>query len=328
MALFLDHVNVVLQKLRQDPITALSTDTTTEAYRAQIAVNRAIARVWNHKQWAFKKRTDTLATVSGTMNYEMPKSAGEPYSVLSTGSTKKLRPIPKHHFDLRFADPTSSGDPEMYVLSDMLGVNEQPSSASVITIVSSDASDTTQAVLIKGLVSGQEDYEQVTLNGTTSASTTKSFSSIISVTKSAATAGRVTLTSNGGAVTNLVLAPQENTIRLRKVSLYPIPASVLTVTFHNFANPPYLTHRYEDSQIPARWDYIVDQWAYALALQAKGQDQAMEFKLQYEVAKIFLEEDMSTEEKISSEEPVMPLKAGDFGDSQWAHRLPGYGYTE
>lgn len=311
--LFIEHVNVVLQKLRQDPISSLSTDTTTEAYRAQIAVNRAIARVWNHKSWSFKSRSDTLALTASTASYPLPKLVGEPYSTISSLHPYKVFPISKHLFDLYVPNPTATGNPYFMILSEMRGVTTQLSSASTIGAVSSSASDTTQKVLVKGIVSGEEDYEELTLNGTTQVTTTKSFSSIQSITKSATTAGRVTITSTGDSSTLLVLSPIDQTARLRQATFYPTPSASATITIHHFRLPPFLTHAYEDHQIPRRWDYVVDQWAYALALQAKGQDQLAEFQNQIALATKMLEEDMASEEIISIEEPVLPLKAGEGG---------------
>jgi hypothetical protein len=193
--------------------------------------------------------------------------------------------------------------------------------------VSSSASDTSQTVTIRGVVSGEIDVEEVSINGTSAVSTTKSFSSILSVSKSAVAAGRVTLTSNGGVVTNVVLAPQEKTTRLRKIRFLPTPDAVYTVIFKHFAKPTVLTVRYEDTEIPSRWDYIVEQYAFALALQAKGKEQAEEFVAQMQLADKMLEADMASEEAESSETILVPNRALEDVPSRFFLPPSGYGFT-
>lgn len=329
MAVFIDHVNTVLEKLREAPITSLSTDTTSEAYKAQACVRRAVKRVWNAKQWTFKLRRHTFATVSGQEDYVLPKLVGETYKIKSSGSPYDISVVSEDTFDRNVPNPTSGGNPTFARLFEMVGVETQPTSASTISVVSSSTQDTTQAVLIKGLVNGQVDYEQVTLNGTTAVPTSKSFSAIYAVSKSAETAGRVTLTSNSGGVTNVVMAVQEKVVRLRKIRLYPIPSSVLTITVKNFGLPPELTHAYEDTEIHPRWDYVVDQFAFALAIQAKGKEQLEEFITQMGVGVKMLEEDMTTEEHISTEEIIIPERWGGTGEGSlgWTSLPAGYGYT-
>ena len=88
----------------------------------------------------------------------------------------------------------------------------QPTSASVIAIVSDNAKDIYQAIILTGrLVSGGEVItESVELNGTTSVNSDNSFVEIISIEKSEETAGTVTLTSNSAGVTNGTMAATTN----------------------------------------------------------------------------------------------------------------------
>lgn len=331
MGLFLDHVNTVLEKLREPLITSLSTDNTTEAYRAQEAVKRAVARVWNYKGWTFKLRRYTFDTVSGTEDYVLPRYIRETYKINSDSSPYDIKVVSEDVFDRAVPNPSATGSPYIARLFEMVGVETQPTSASVISVVSSSAADTTQKVLVKGLVSGYLDYEQVSLSGTTPVLTTKSFSAICAVTKSDITAGTVTITSNGGVVTNLVLSALEKSLRLRKVRLYPEPDDTITITVKGFGRSPELSHAYEDTEIPSDWDYVVDQWSFALALQAKGKEQLDEATSQINVAIKMLEEDMHTEEYISSEEIIVPERwGGSEGDGYqgWTSLPSGYGVAE
>lgn len=313
MALFIESVNVVLQRLRETPITELSSDATSVAFRAQTAVQRAVARVWNAKQWTFKQRKTTLALTSGTGEYNLGKEVGEPYIVLLSASPYLVRPKSEEDFDTRIPNPTGTGNPDHYMLFEYGGVETQPTSASILTLASSSVSDTTQSVMIRGVVSGQEDYEMVTLNGTTQVTTTKQFTSIRSISKSAATAGRISVTSNGGAVTVLTLGPLEKTTRLKKVRFYPTPSSSLTATIKHFKEPFIPTQALDDSEIPSRWDYVVEQWAFALALQPQGQDQITEQQSQFDLAEKYLNEDMASEERQTAAQIIVPRRGLDDG---------------
>ncbi len=117
-------------------------------------------------------------------------------------------------------DSNSSGNPKLrlafYDSSDSNLVNfdssavtiqvTQPTSASVLAIVSTSTADTTQKIIIEGTVSGEETTEVVSLNGTTSASSSNSFSYIKGLLLDKACAGTVTVKSNSAAVTNATFA--------------------------------------------------------------------------------------------------------------------------
>ena len=326
MGLFISHVNVVLSKMRESSISSLSTDKDSVAYLAQIAVQRAIARVWNARQWTWKQRKTTLSLTSGDNEKNLPRDVGEPYLVLSSVSPYLLKYMSEDEFDRRDPNPTASGNPRIYTLFEHTGVEEQPSAASVISLVSSSASDTTQKVLVRGLVSSCDDYEEVSLNGLTTVFTTKSFSRVDSVSKSADTAGRVTLTV--GATTLLTLGPLEVSPRIRKIRFFPEAGSSITATLKHYKAPVIPVNAYDASEIPTRWDYVVEQFAFALAIQSKGKDQADEAAIQFQLAEKYLNEDMSAEEKQTSSALIVPDMALDVGprDGGLTPDLDDWGY--
>lgn len=321
--------------MRQPSISALSTNLDSAGFRAQTAVQRAIARVWNAKQWTFKQRVDTLAitaaTTRDTATYTLPKQVGDLFLVRSTVSPYLIRPKSRDDFDTRLPNPVSTGNPSMYTQFEYVGVDTQPTSASVISISSSSSADTTQKVRVRGVVSGEEDVEEITLVGTTAVLTTKSFSSIRSISKSAATAGRVTATSNSGAVTVVTLGPLETVIRLKKITAYPFPTSSATWTLSHFKLPFIPTSEYDDSEIPSRWDYVVEQWAFALALQPQGQDQLSEQTTEFQLAQQYLDVDMASEERQGSDSLIQPRRGLDEEQYNLGYLLDdtqGRGYEE
>jgi len=327
MGLYLNHVNTVLQKMRQPAVTALSTDASSVTYRAQEAVQRAVTRVWNARQWTFKRRASVFATVANQADYLFPKDVGEPYSITLSDYPWRLRYISKAIFDQKVPNPVDTGNPRLLIPGNMQGVQVQPASALVVSAVSSAASDTTQTVVVRGLVGEEEDYETLALVGTSAVTGIKTFTSIISVTKSAATVGRITVSAN--SVTLVTLSPLDLTTVFRVATLYPTPTSVLTVTVNHYRQSTILVTAYDDTLIPApRWDYVIDQWAFAFALQSQGQDQLEEANATFTLAQAFIDDDMALVEEISSEEVLNPLRWGDAGGGEWFGLPSGYGLTE
>jgi hypothetical protein len=284
--------------------------------------------VWTAGCWTCKNIKTTLALSSGDSEKNLPRDVGEPYIVLSSASPYLLKYKSEDEFDRREPNPTASGNPRIYTLFEYAGVEEQPAAAGVVSVVSSSATDTTQKLLIRGLVGGYDDYEEVSLNGTTTVFTTKSFSRIDSVSKSVETAGRVTLTV--GATTVLTMGALETTVRLRKIRFFPEAASSITVTIKHYKAPVIPVTLYDTHEIPSRWDYVVEQFAFALALQSKGKEQADEAAVQFALAEKYLNEDMASEEKQSSEGLIVPDKAFDTGSGQGGltPALSDWGYEE
>lgn len=117
----------------------------------------------------------------------------------------------------------------------------QPTSASVITVSSSSAADTAlgQTVTIFGTVSGYPDSEIITLTGTSSAVSSKSFTNVDRVTKNGSTTGRVTATSNSAGTTIAVIPTgyQTDSIRYKKVKLFPLPDSAFPIYVDYYKQP-------------------------------------------------------------------------------------------
>lgn len=313
MSNFLEHVNVILGKLRQDPITTLSVDTASEPYRVQLAVKRAIARVWNARQWTFKQRKTLMGIRVGTSEYILPKTVGEITLIISPQPPYFIDVIGEEEFDRRIPKPIATGKPTVGMLFEYTGVRLQPSTTAQIVIASNDATDTTQSVRIRGIVNEQEDFEDCILNGTAGITTTKSFSEVISVSKPTDTVGTISFIMNG---TEYVaqLGPHEKTHEFKKIRLYPTPDFQDNISIKHF-KVPFIPQAANDiTEIPTRWDYVVEQWAFAMALQPKGQDQLAEQQAEFDLAEKYLNEDMASEERISSATVIQPDRAFDMGN--------------
>jgi len=172
-------------------------------------------------------------TILGTEEYILPFDWGELgiFWHEAYGYPFKLEPVTDREFYSANLTLDNSTVPQLYRLWGSTGATQQPLEASVITAVSSNASDTVQTVRIEGLVSNQWDFEDIDLNGTTSVAGSKSFTRIdrVSLWDSSASptsnVGRITLTSNSANVTNLVIPVNfvNQAPLFYKFQLYPLP---------------------------------------------------------------------------------------------------------
>lgn len=144
----------------------------------------------------------------------------------------------QHFFDVTFDDKTT-GIPELYRMWGADMVIDQLLEASIVTVSSSSASDTTQTVTVFGNVSGYPDFETMSLNGTNSVNGSKSFQNIERVVKNASTTGRITVTGNSTNATIAVLPVGDTTggIMYRKIRLFPLPTTVFPMQAWYYKDP-------------------------------------------------------------------------------------------
>lgn len=100
----------------------------------------------------------------------------------------------------------------------------------VLDYVSSNVGDTTQTVTVYGLSGTTPVSETVTLNGTTNVTGTQSFSSVLGMRKSAATAGTVTISDSPITTTLFTATNVQSTRGLQALTNAPIEPTSSTVT--------------------------------------------------------------------------------------------------
>lgn len=171
-----------------------------------------------------------LTTTAGAEDCVLPKNFGKEISVVDKTNGRPLTRIDSQiNAEKNYAVLDTQGTVCSYIIIEKT-VRTQPTAASVISFVSSSASDTSQSVYVKGLdANGYEAYEIETLTGTTPVSTTTQFSRVLLISKSAATVGTVTATSNTGGVTVAVFSPAEITHRVKVMRFVQVPNSAITV---------------------------------------------------------------------------------------------------
>ena len=116
-----------------------------------------------------------------------------------------------------------SGTPSRFSEMTPVGVSVLPASAERLNFVSSNSSDTNITILIRGELSNVEQVETVTLNGTTTVSSTKSWDVIYTLSKQE-TAGTVTVTGFTSGTTYLTLWDVESERKYARIRLHEIPS--------------------------------------------------------------------------------------------------------
>lgn len=226
----------------------------------------------------------SFPTVAGTQDYILPRNFGKEVYVLD--STNKIPLRPTTHQQLINDSPDSistSGQPLQYLILTK-PVRNSPSSLSTLSVYSESASDTSQAVRVKGLdTNGTQVEETLNLNGTTPQVSTYSYTEVLSITKSAISVGRVIVTANAGAVTVAVLAPADLAYFENVVRLHCVPNGVVTVKMPYIRRPYPLSNDYDQPIIDCA--DVLELGATMKAWRYKRQFQkASEYERQYERA--------------------------------------------
>lgn len=223
--------------------TSSATQTILKGY-----CNNAYFEILRRLNWDSLNLDYYFSTVVGTQDYVLPSDFGREMYLYDATNKIYIPWISLPELVEKFPETLlTQGSVERYTtFSDV--VRAQPSTASALSIVSSSTADTTQTVRVKGTDANDIELdESVTLTGTGAVATTNTYKTIRSITKSAVTTGRITITSNSAAVTNAVLAPAVLDYKVTKCRLHQIPSSILTCRFPYHIRPFPLSN---DNDVP------------------------------------------------------------------------------
>lgn len=198
-------------------------------------INNRYFQVLRQINWQNINPDYDFNTVAGTQNYPLPEDFNKPLSVRDTTNGVELSEMDLQQLISVYPDSLDdTGIVGRYVILEDT-VQNQPTSASRLSIVSSSASDTTQTIRVKGISGGIEIEENVTITGKTPVLTnaTDTFTQVRAISKSAATVGGITVTA--GSVTVAVLSPAALESRCRIMKLHYVPSLVINIAC------PYIT---------------------------------------------------------------------------------------
>jgi len=204
-------------------------------------LNKRMFQVLRTINWGNVDYDYTFTTVSGTQNYVLPDDFGKEISARDATNGLEIAKTDYPTLVNNFAgEVDDSGTVGRYVIYEDT-VQAQPSASSVLAIVSSSSADTTQTILVRGISSGVEITETVTLTGTSSANSANSYTRVKGISKSAVTTGTVTVTANSAAVTVATLAPKTTEARYKLIKLHYVPTTAIVISLPYSIQPMPMT---------------------------------------------------------------------------------------
>lgn len=222
----------------------------------QAHIERLTADDWKFMLWP---STATLSTVASQTTYSLHQLFLKPFWVRNLTRSAWLMETPSRNIELDGITPETDQDTNRFMLAGMTQVASQPSSASVVTIVSTSASDNTaaKAITIWGDTVDGVTSETLTPSGTTPVAGTVSFTHILSITKAAAWVGTLTVSSNSAAVTNLKLFASEFGRQYPQLQLLYLPTAGETISYRFYRRPRDLSAANDLTDIPAPFERIL-----------------------------------------------------------------------
>ena len=199
--------------------------------------------------------TTTFASVASQKKYYLENEFNKIMAVVDETGDQSLTELTESEMEDLDPDRGDTGVPFVYSLFGYEWVGGTLAASGAISIVSSSASDTTQKVRIRGTVSGVDDTELLTLNGTTTATGTKTFSNVYSIVKDTTTTGRVTVSS--GTTTLGVFSPADLDLPRQPLYLYPTPSDIRTYRVRGIRRPKRLINTEDFPDFPGAYHELV-----------------------------------------------------------------------
>ena len=245
---------MIVKQLLEDMADKLGDGTTKGRVRHLRWLNTALNIIRYDVDWPQLRRHATLTIAQDVYEAVLPGNvmllAPDNQMIIPTEEERITRIAPLH---LKLGQPgleedTNRDRPAVFADWEWMGVMEQPAAATTLEI-SSDGTESNLLVNVQGTVDGEEDREQVTLNGATpSVTTTKSFSNITAISKAAVSVGKITVTDGGSPATTFATLGRLNyTKAYIKIRLYPRADEAYNA---NYDFIPWAPELYYDGDVP------------------------------------------------------------------------------
>ena len=273
---------------------------TTTKTKIMLLVNQYYKRIMRKLGDKLLKRDYIITTTAGVSEYVLPYYIKQVLYVASDDSSnpRRIDEYQEKMYEDLIGKNTKRGYPDKYIFREYVGISSQPSSATAIGVVSSDAADTTQQVRIEGIVDGVYDSETLTLNGTTFVSGSKSFSRIDKIIKSAVTNGTVSVKKSDESETYETIPSPLLTPRYTKIQFYPTPGQSENIKLKVQIYPFDLVADNDIPLLPLDYHYILVLFGEMVYWKRENDNR-------YSVAKLELEE---MEQELISEVLNTPTK--------------------
>ena len=243
-------------------------------------INLTGLEIHNAHPWTSLRRKQTFATVVDQENYNLDEEIDRIAIVRQISTPTRLQYFPDDLFYRYIPDPENSGSgvPRVYRLWEETGFSTNLAAADTVYISSSSTSDGSSFnVVIEGRnSSGERVSEVLTMNGTTSVTSTTTWAAagLMRVSKSAQTTGTVTVYRTTGATVLSELAPEELSPRFKRLSLYPVPSAVVTFYVEYFEKYRFLVNNTDVPQMNVQNNWLLREGALAKTWEYKHNETA------------------------------------------------------
>lgn len=244
-------------------------------------LNLTLQEIHDYAPWTWLRRKQTFATVASQEDYNLDEEVERIALLREITTSTRLMYFPDSIFYREVPDPenSSGGIPAIYRLWEETGFSTNLAAADTIQVLSSSASDTSSFnVVVVGRESTNNTIvaETITLNGVTAvtSSNTWAASGLMSVSKSGQTTGHITVRRTTGATTLSIIAPEETSPRYKRLSLYPVPTSVLTMYMEYYERLRLLVNDTDVPQMDHRWTWVLIEGALAKCWEYKQNEAA------------------------------------------------------
>lgn len=236
--------------------TTSSTYLNVTAALKQAHVLRLTEDQWKFMLWPSEV---SITTVANQQTYALHQEFLRPYTMRNSTRQTWMVETPSKNVASESIDMDRDINTDRYTLWGRSQVAAQPSSASVLTIVSSSASDNTsaKAITITGDTAQGVTSETLTPTGTTPVVSTTAFTTILSITKGDVWLGTLTVTSNSGAVTNLTLLTDEYGRSYPQMQLLYQPTANEVMKYRFYRKPREIGSINDITDIPPPFERIL-----------------------------------------------------------------------
>lgn len=241
--------------------------------------------VANEFDFEHLRMTDSFTTVANQRKYFRPFAYLRVSQVMDTTNNNPIYPETEDWILARDPDLSETGSPMVYSIWGYEFLRGQLPSAQTVKVRSTDATDTTQKVCIRGdVLQGSdviEGYEILTLNGTTFQTTSTTFQSLHSIAKDSATTGVVTAVDGATGLVTLAVIPGHLEMDARQpLYLWPTPTDALGIYVRGWRAPRRMVAPSHFPDMPETYHELV-----LLAGLIRGHRDLLRFKLASEVEK-------------------------------------------
>lgn len=246
-----------LSELRTEVKNHIKTGAIVDSRLTDFA-NDAVNMVARGVDLAHLRDEATFSSVASTRRYYLETDILRVLSVYDTTNDRELTRRPDSYLDRADPDRSETGTPYSYALGPMTEYRGEMTSTTTVTVVSSNASDSsTKKVRILGISGGVEDTELISLSGTTNVNSTKTWSSVFGIRKSDVTTGAVTVTQTGGAITLSVIAPAKKVTQYQALDLFNIPNATNNYRAKFYRVPRRMVNDQDVPEMPEVFERVI-----------------------------------------------------------------------